>query len=125
VRRKGDLIYVRGIEFEAAHGYTAPERKVTRRFRCDIEVRRDLGAAAKSDRIQDSVDYRALCALALELGTTRTYRLLEGLAGAIADALQARFPGSAVAVTVEKLAPPCPGNPSVAGVTISRFPDEQ
>ena len=120
-----DAIYVRGIEFEAAHGYTAAERKVTRRFRCDVELVRELATAARTDRIQDSIDYRAVCSIALEMGTGRTFRLLEGLAGAIADALQARFPGAGVTVAVEKLAPPCPGNPSVAGVKISRFPDEQ
>ena len=119
------MIYVRGIEFEAAHGYTAAERKVTRRFRCDIEVAYDLSTAARSDRIQDSIDYRAVCAIALEIGTGRTFRLLEGLAGAIADALRSRWPRAAVTVTVEKLAPPCPGNPEAAGVRISRYPDEQ
>jgi 7,8-dihydroneopterin aldolase/epimerase/oxygenase len=123
--RARDAIYVTGIEFEASHGYTAPERKVTRRFRCHIEVGRDLDAASRNDRIQDSVDYRAVCSIALEIGTTRTFRLLEGLAGAIADALQAKWPGAGVVVTVEKLAPPCPGNPDVAGVRISRYPDEQ
>lgn len=115
-----DAVYVQGIEFEAAHGYTAAERKVTRRFRCHIEVERDLEAAATSDRIQESIDYRAVCAIAIEIGTTRTFRLLEGLAGAIADALERRWPGAALTVTVEKLAPPCPGNPSVAGVRIRR-----
>jgi dihydroneopterin aldolase len=123
VNRGRDSIYVQGIEFEGAHGYTAAERKVTRRFRCHIAVERDLAAAARSDRIQESVDYRALCSIALEIGTHRTFRLLEGLAGAIADALDARWPGLAITVTVEKLAPPCPGTPSVAGVTLYRnFP---
>ena len=118
-----DGIYVRGIEFEASHGYTAAERKVTRRFRCDVELGCDLSTAAQSDRIQDSIDYRAVCAIAIEIGTTRTFRLLEGLGGAIADALQKRWPGSAVTVVVEKLSPPCPGTPSVAGVQIHRGPD--
>ena len=120
-----DAIYVRGIEFEASHGYTAAERKVTRRFRCDIELSRDLSQAARSDRIQDSIDYRAVCAIALEIGTARTFRLLEGLGGAIADAVQKRWPDTLVTVVVEKLGPPCPGNPSVAGVKIYRYPDEQ
>ena len=120
-----DAIYVRGIEFEASHGYTAAERKVTRRFRCDIELAHDLATASRSDRIQDSIDYRAVCATALEIGTTRTYRLLEALAGAIAEAVQKRWPGTSVTVVVDKLGPPCPGNPSVAGVRISRYSDEQ
>jgi 7,8-dihydroneopterin aldolase/epimerase/oxygenase len=117
-----DIVYVTGIEFEASHGYTAAERRGTRRFRCHIEIQRDLTGAARSDRIQDTIDYRAVCALAVEIGTTRTFRLLEALAGAIADAVQERYPDAGLAITVEKIAPPCPGAPEVSGVRLTRPP---
>jgi len=117
-----DAVYVRGIEFEASHGYTAAERKGTRRFRCDIELRTELAAAAGSDRIADTIDYRAVCAMAVEIGTSKTFRLLEALAGAIADAVQARYPRVGLTLTVEKLAPPCPGAPDVSGVRLVREP---
>jgi dihydroneopterin aldolase len=115
-----DQIFVHGIEFEASHGYTAAERKLTRRFRCHIEIERDLDASARTDRIQDTIDYRKVCGLAVEIGTTRTFRLLEALAGAICAAVQAAYPGVGVTVTVEKLAPPCPGAPAASGVKIMR-----
>jgi dihydroneopterin aldolase len=121
-RPEGSAVYVTGIEFEASHGFTAAERRSTRRFRLAIEIRRDLEAAARSDRIQDTVDYRAICALAVEIGTTRTFRLLEALAGAIADAIQERHPEAGLTVTVEKIAPPCPGAPLLSGVRLSREP---
>ena len=117
-----DAVYVSGIEFEASHGYTAAERKGTRRFRCHIEIRRDLSAAVRSDRIADTIDYRAVCAIAVEIGTSRTFRLLEALAGAIADAVSARYPDAGLTITVEKLAPPCPGAPEVSGVRLVREP---
>ena len=117
-----DVVYVTGIQFEASHGYTAAERKGTRRFRCAIELRRDLGGAARTDRIADTIDYRAVCALAVEIGTTRTFKLIEALAGAIADAVQARYPDAGLSITVEKLAPPCPGAPDVSGVKLVRPP---
>ena len=115
-------VYVEGIEFEASHGYTAAERRLTRKFRVGIEIRRDLEAAAGSDRIQDTIDYRAVCGIAVEIGTTRTFKLLETLAGAIADALAERFPDAGLTVTVEKLAPPCPGAPTLSGVRLVRSP---
>ena len=115
-------VYVQGIEFEASHGYTAAERRLTRRFRLGIEIRRDLDAAVRSDRLQDTVDYRAVCALAVEIGTTRTFKLLEALAGAVADAIQERYPDAGLTITVEKLAPPCPGAPTLSGVRIIRDP---
>jgi len=115
-------VYVTGIEFEASHGYTAAERRLTRRFRLAIEIRRDFEHASRSDRIQDTIDYRAVCAIAVEIGTTRTFKLLEALAGAIADALQERYPDAGLTVTVEKLAPPCPGAPELSGVRLVREP---
>ena len=117
-----DSVYVSGIEFEAAHGYTAAERRLTRRFRCNIEIFQDLGAAARSDRIQDTIDYRAVCAMAVAIGTERTFKLLEALAGAIADAVQERYPTVGLTIVVEKLAPPCPGAPAVSGVRLTRTP---
>ena len=115
-----DAILVTGIEFEASHGYTAAERKLTRRFRCHLELRRDLSTSAHSDRLQDTIDYRVVCQTVVEIGTSRAYRLLEALAGAIADAVLARYPGVGVTVTVEKLAPPCPGAPASTGVRLTR-----
>ncbi len=118
----GDVVYIQGIEFEASHGYTAAERKLTRRFRCHIEVARDFATPARTDRIQDTIDYRVLCALAVEIGTTRTFRLIEALAGAIADAIQEKYPAVGLTVVVEKLAPPCTGAPAVAGAKLVRAP---
>jgi dihydroneopterin aldolase len=115
-----DAVFVNGITFEANHGYTAVERKGTRRFRCSIELRRDFSAASRSDRIQDTIDYRAICAIAVDIGTNRTFKLLEALAASIADAVQERYPGVGLTITVEKLAPPCPGAPEVSGVRLVR-----
>lgn len=117
-----DAILVGGIEFEASHGYTSAERKLTRRFRCHLELVRDLGQSAKSDRIQDTLDYRVVCQTVVDIGTTRTFRLLEALAGAMIEAIQNRYPGVGVTLTVEKLAPPCPGAPAYTAVRISRSP---
>jgi 7,8-dihydroneopterin aldolase/epimerase/oxygenase len=117
-----DTVYVSGIEFEASHGYTAAERRLTRRFRCHIEIQRDLTVPSRSDRIQDTIDYRAVCALAVEIGTTRTFKLLEKLAASIAEAVLDRYPDVTLVVTVEKLAPPCPGAPAVSGVRLARGP---
>ena len=90
-------------------GFTAAERKQVRRFRCHLELRRDLTDAARSERLQDTLDYRVVCALVVELGTQKTFRLLEALAGAIVTGIRERYPGVGVTVTLEKLAPPCAG----------------
>ena len=115
-----DTIFVRGLEFEANHGYTAAERRATRRFRLSLELRTPLERAAGTDRLSDTVDYRRLCELAMAAATENTYKLLEALAGAVGDAICAEYPGAEVIVELEKMAPPCPGVPESCGVRLHR-----
>lgn len=123
--RPADAIFVRGLEFEANHGYTAAERRATRRFRIDIEIHRALGAAARSDRISDTVDYRKVCEAALRIGTQSTFRLLEALAGSIGEAIQEMYPDVSILVELHKLAPPCPGVPASCGVRLHLPPSRR
>ena len=52
------------------------------------------------------------------VGTKSTFKLLEALAGAIAAKIQELYPHAAVAIELEKLAPPCPGVPAACGVKL-------
>ncbi len=116
---RADSVFVRGLEFEANHGYTAAERKATRRFRVNIELTVPLERASKSDRLADTIDYRRVCELALNAATETTFKLLEALAGAIGHAVQAEFGHAELTIELEKLAPPCPGVPASCGVVVS------
>jgi dihydroneopterin aldolase len=113
-----DCVFVRGLEFEGNHGHSAAERRGTRRFRVDLTLELPLGAAAASDRLADTVDYFKLSEIVVSLGTRSTFKLLEALAGAIGARIQELYPRAAVAVTLEKLAPPCPGVPAACGVRL-------
>jgi 7,8-dihydroneopterin aldolase/epimerase/oxygenase len=116
-----DTVFVRGLEFEASHGYTAAERRATRRFRLSLELTTPLDAAAGSDRLADTIDYRRVCEIAVRIGTEETFRLLERLAARIAESVQEVYPRAEIVVELEKLAPPCPGCPESCGVRMS-FP---
>jgi dihydroneopterin aldolase len=48
-----DSVFVRGLEFEGNHGYSAAERRGTRRFRVNLALGVPLGDAAVSDRISE------------------------------------------------------------------------
>jgi dihydroneopterin aldolase len=115
-----DSVFVRGLEFEGNHGYTAAERRGTRRFRVNLALELPLAAAASSDRIADTIDYWKVSEIVVALGTKSTYRLLEALAGAIAAKIQELYPKAGVAIELEKLAPPCPGVPASCGVKLFR-----
>jgi 7,8-dihydroneopterin aldolase/epimerase/oxygenase len=113
-----DCVFVRGLEFEGNHGYSAAERRGTRRFRVNLTLELPLGAAASSDRIADTVDYFKVSEAVVAIGTKSTFRLLEALAGAIGAKIQELYPHAAVAIELEKLAPPCPGVPAACGVRL-------
>ncbi len=116
--RVRDSVFVRGLEFEGNHGYTAAERRGTRRFRVNLTLELPLAAAATSDKIADTVDYWKISEIVIALGTQSTFKLIEALAGAIAAKIQDRYPHAAVAIELEKLAPPCPGVPAACGVRL-------
>src|SRR6478609_1707172 len=113
-----DSVFVRGLEFEGNHGYSAAERRGTRRFRVNLTLELPLAAAVASDRIADTVDYWKVSEVVIALGTKSTFRLLEALAGAIGGKIQELYPHAAVSIELEKLAPPCPGVPASYGVRV-------
>jgi dihydroneopterin aldolase len=113
-----DSVFVRGLEFEGNHGYTAAERRGTRRFRVNLALELPLAAAAESDKIADTVDYWKVSEIVIALGTKSTFKLIEALAGAIGAKIQELYPQAAVTIELEKLAPPCPGVPAACGVKL-------
>jgi len=81
----------------------------------------DMAAAQKSDTLSDTVDYGALAQVAADLVSQRSYRLLEALAGRLADALLITDPRlEAVEVTVRKLRPPLALDVGSTGVRVVR-----
>ena len=117
-----DAVFVRGLEFEGNHGWSAAERRGTRRFRVTLTLERDLSAAIASDRLADTIDYWKVSEIVVRLGTASTFKLLEALAGAMAAAIAELYPDCAITIELDKLAPPCPGVPASCGVRISRPP---
>jgi dihydroneopterin aldolase len=112
-------VRVRNLEFQGSHGATAAERRSTRRFQVDVDIRYDLGRAVESDRLQDTINYFDVCALLVEIGESKAHRLLERLAGKMMEAILARWPGVEVEIEVRKLHPPCPGNPDFTAVRLA------
>ena len=117
-----DSVFVRGLEFEGNHGWSAAERRGTRRFRVTLTLERDLSAACASDRLADTIDYWKVSEIVVRLGTSSTFKLIEALAAAMAAAIAELYPDAAITVELDKLAPPCPGVPASCGVRITRAP---
>jgi 7,8-dihydroneopterin aldolase/epimerase/oxygenase len=116
-----DTIFVSGLLIHAHHGVMAHEEKVGQRFVIDLELSTDLATASRSDKLADTVNYGAIVDTTTEVFTQRSYRLIEAAAGAVADAILAKFlQVSAVRITVRKPHAPIAAIFGDAGVTLTR-----
>lgn len=118
-------VAVRNLEFQAAHGASAAERKSTRRFQVDVELTFPIGRAVETDRLGDTVDYHEVCRMLVEIGQSGPYRLLEALAGKMLSTLHGRFADADIVLELRKLHPSCPGNPSHTSVRVSSLRTER
>ena len=104
-----DRITLRGMRFMGRHGVNPEEQLTAQPFEVDVILRTDLSRAATTDELTDTIDYSAVFKVAAEVVEKRSYRLIERLAAAIAEAVQAAFAVDDVEVRVRKPKAPLPG----------------
>ena len=88
-----------GLEVFGRHGVDDDERGEGRVFLYDIAL--DV-PEPPSDRLADTVDYRAVAACVRDVSDAREYRLIEVLASSVANELAERFATERVRVRVRK-----------------------
>jgi 7,8-dihydroneopterin aldolase/epimerase/oxygenase len=116
-----DRIFLHEMSFVGRHGVTDEERAEPQQIDVDVEVALDLAPAGRSDDLADTVDYGSMYELCREIVEQRSFRLLEGIAEAIAGQLLGRFERlESVTVRVRKPGLPIEGQLEHAGVTIER-----
>jgi len=116
-----DRIFISGLSLHAYHGVMAYEGKVGQTFTIDLELDIDLAAAARSDKVVDTVSYDKVVGCASHAFTAQRFRLIEAAAGKVADAVLAAFPRVlGVRVTIHKPHAPIAATFSDVGVTLVR-----
>jgi dihydroneopterin aldolase len=95
-------IRLKNIQVYAYHGAHAFEREHGGRFEIDVELEADLEKAAKTDELQNTIDYVQVQQTVVFLATTKHHNLLETLSSSIADQLLRQFPIREVIVRVRK-----------------------
>jgi dihydroneopterin aldolase len=101
-------IEVTGLSIYTHHGVTAAEREIGQRLLLDIRMEIGDTDATVTDRVEDTVDYGAICEFAALVAQRRSYKTLERLASEIADRILIRFPVEAISVKAAKPEPPIP-----------------
>jgi len=80
-----DRILLAGMSFQGRHGVRPAERERPQEFTVDVELDCDLSEPGRTDRIEDTVDYRQVRAIAKDVIEGDSRRLLEALAALIAE----------------------------------------
>jgi 7,8-dihydroneopterin aldolase/epimerase/oxygenase len=115
-----DRITLRGMQLHGRLGVSAEERAEEQPIEVDLVVRLDLSRAGRSDDLADTVNYASLFELTREIVEGGSFKLLEALAAAIADAVLAAHHVDDVEVRVRKPKAPLPGAFDVVEVRIRR-----
>ena len=90
------------MSFHGRHGVRDAEREQPQEFKVDVKIDADLREAGLTDKLVDTVDYTRVRAAAREVIEGESRKLLESLAGAIAQRILAMPRVEAVSVRVAK-----------------------
>jgi dihydroneopterin aldolase len=97
-----DQIELEGMVFSGRHGVRRAEREQAQEFKVDVTLDADLVKPGRSDRVEDTVDYRRVYAIAKEVVEGESAQLIETLADRIAGRVLALEKVVAVSVRVTK-----------------------
>jgi 7,8-dihydroneopterin aldolase/epimerase/oxygenase len=115
-----DRISLLGLRVRGFHGVFDHERRDGQDFVVDITLWIDLTAAAASDDLADTLDYGTLAQRAADIVAGPPRKLIETVAGAIADDVMGDERVHAVEVVVHKPSAPIPLQFTDVAVTARR-----
>ena len=114
------IIKVKNIRVYSYHGCLDEEGKIGSEYRVDLSVKADLKKSAKSDQLNDTVDYVHLNKIVKEEMAIRT-KLLETVANKILDRILDEISlVKKATVDVSKLNPPIGGNVAMVTIKMSK-----
>lgn len=110
-----------GMKFYSHHGCFEEERVIGNKFEVSFWAEADLSLPAKTDDINDALNYQEVYNVIKEQMGQPSH-LLESVARRILDAVKERFPYIENAqVTIDKLNPPLGGEVYASRVTMSLY----
>ncbi len=99
---------ISGLSLYTHHGVSDAEQEVGQRLEVDIRLEIGECDAILTDRIDDTIDYGAVCETVSLIAHQRSYRTLERLAAVIADRLVSQYGADSVWIKITKPEPPLP-----------------
>ena len=114
-----DVVFVKGLKVEAVIGVYEWERAITQPILIDIALETDISKAIGSDEVADALNYKEVCDDVSVWCKELKAKLLEHLAGQLAEKLLAKYPCQKVTLSVAK--PTAIKEAEAVGVRITRY----
>ena len=86
-----DIVYIRDLQVETVIGIFDWERKIKQTVSIDIEMATDIAKAAKSDHIDDAINYKAVGKRIIQFVEQSEYQLIETMVETIAQIVLKEF----------------------------------
>ena len=100
-----DVLRLEGMRFFGHHGCLADERGAGVHLDVDVELTTDTREAARTDRVEDTIDYARLVETCRRVVEEGSYHLVETVAERLADELLEEPRATSVMVRVAKRPP--------------------
>jgi dihydroneopterin aldolase len=78
--RQNDRILIEGLEIRTVIGIFDWEREIRQTVRLDLEIAWDISTAAQTDRVEDTLDYKAVSKRLIAFVEGSSFGLIEALA---------------------------------------------
>jgi dihydroneopterin aldolase len=113
-----DTIFIRDLRVETVVGIYDWERRIRQTVSLDLDMGANIKAAATSDRIEDTLDYKAVAKRVTQFVSEQEFQLVETLAEKVAALILDEFKIQQVKVTLHK--PGAVSGSKSVGVSIER-----
>lgn len=97
-----DIIFIRELRVEAIIGIYDWERQIRQTISIDLEMGTDIRKAAKTETIDDTLDYKAVATRLVQFVGESHFLLVETLAEHIADLVLSEFQVPWLRLTLSK-----------------------
>ena len=113
-----DIVFIRDLKVETVVGIYDCERRIRQTVLLDLDMGADVARGAKTDRIQDALDYKAVAKRVAHYVSEAEFQLVETLAEKVAELVMREFKVPWIKVTLHK--PGAVSGSKSVGVIIER-----
>ncbi len=98
-----DAIIIEGLKVDTVIGCFNWERQIIQPLMLDLTIHNDLAQAAKSDELDDTLNYAQICELAAQVIQAAQPKLIEHAAQLVLESLFTTFPSiESISITIRK-----------------------